>query len=254
MRYFSTRWRTPGRDLDSQAHVSAKLKPHNRPLHLNSTAQLTGATVEFTPTGLGWYDLVLTATDAEGVVVRATDRLMCKYVRRELRTLSDDDRTAMLDALGLLEALTSGRAGVDSALRAYDAGSKCHLWRSNKCVGSVQPHPPPSNVVRSPPPPWNGPDWTRGWPHPPPSRTATPPPPSPPRLFSPSPPPSPWAERKRRLGRRYKPSIQCASSSMASLTPSMTSATTLWSRTKTRTSSARARGWALVARQVHRVR
>ena len=65
----------------------------------NGTTRLTGESVEFTATELGWYEIVLTATNLDGGLVRISDRMMSKYVRRELRTLLEDDRTAMLDAL-----------------------------------------------------------------------------------------------------------------------------------------------------------
>jgi hypothetical protein len=71
---------------------------------------LQGQTVQFTPTRIGWHDIAITVTTTDGISLsssaavstastKVTERVMSKYVRRELRSLSDSERERVLDAM-----------------------------------------------------------------------------------------------------------------------------------------------------------
>ena len=50
-----------------------------------------------------FYDIVVTEYDSTGAKMNTTSlSAMCKYVRREIRTLTDDDRTSYFDAMEIL--------------------------------------------------------------------------------------------------------------------------------------------------------
>jgi len=63
-----------------------------------------GATINVTFTEIGKYTLVVTVRDADNKTILATQKelVYCRYVRRELRTLYEDDRQAFFDAAFIL--------------------------------------------------------------------------------------------------------------------------------------------------------
>ena len=63
-------------------------------------ASATGAEATIMFTLLDWNTVTLTETNAAGDVTRVfTDNVMVKYVRREIRTLTDDERVELLDSV-----------------------------------------------------------------------------------------------------------------------------------------------------------
>ena len=70
-----------------------------------AVTKLRGDTAEFVASTTGWHEVALTATKRGGDYgdsssTRAiADKVMSKYVRREVRDLTDDDRNRVLDAM-----------------------------------------------------------------------------------------------------------------------------------------------------------
>ena len=63
-------------------------------------ASASGAEASIVFTLLDWNTVTVTETNSAGVVTRMfTDDVMVKYVRREIRTLTDDERTELLDSV-----------------------------------------------------------------------------------------------------------------------------------------------------------
>lgn len=59
----------------------------------------TGNSATFQMTGTGVFDCTVKATSASGMTYEYDFTMAVKYIRREIRALSDDDRTAFFDAL-----------------------------------------------------------------------------------------------------------------------------------------------------------
>lgn len=52
-------------------------------------------------------DVVLSVTDPSGVIIQKTQTVMSKYVRRELRSLSESDREVVFDSMHAMYAHTT---------------------------------------------------------------------------------------------------------------------------------------------------
>lgn len=96
----------------------------------------TGGTVEvkFEQAG-SWHAVNLAVA---GVEEPQSFRVLCKYVRRELRSLTDDDRSRYLAALEAVHRTTTvdGQAMYGSSFRGYEHFVRKHLWRMtlDKCT------------------------------------------------------------------------------------------------------------------------
>lgn len=69
----------------------------------------TGTQVVVQFTGVGRYQLTVSLADKDtGATYSYTAEAMCKYVRREIRSLSTEDREAFLDALHTVYTVSLG--------------------------------------------------------------------------------------------------------------------------------------------------
>lgn len=92
---------------DTTVYVESPLDGHNYAWEVRQTdkdqsviASATGAQATVVFTQLDWNIVTLRETDEAGVVTREiSESVMVKYVRREIRTLTDDERNELLDAV-----------------------------------------------------------------------------------------------------------------------------------------------------------
>jgi len=98
-------------------------------------SQLKGASVAVKFTATGIYPLTVTRYDALTGAVTATTtiNLVCKYVKRELRTLTEADRDAFLDAAATLWQHTTeeGQALYGPYFTGVDMFTALHIMQSN---------------------------------------------------------------------------------------------------------------------------
>ena len=98
-------------------------------------SQLKGASVAVKFTATGIYPLTVTRYDATtGAVTAATTvNLVCKYVKRELRTLTEADREAFLDAAATLWRYTTeeGQALYGPKYTGMEKFTALHIIQSN---------------------------------------------------------------------------------------------------------------------------
>lgn len=85
-----------GHTLEESATIEWAIQGYDE----QTAHQKEGRTISHTFTAIGWHNFSLSVTTNAGVLAYAmVDKIMVKYVRREIRDLSELDRTATLDAM-----------------------------------------------------------------------------------------------------------------------------------------------------------
>lgn len=90
-------------------------------------ASASGAEASIVFTLLDWNTVTVTETDSTGGMTRMfTDAVMVKYVRREIRTLTDEERTELLDSVSELKNKNVCSGVGSSVLPLWAGGAREH--------------------------------------------------------------------------------------------------------------------------------
>ena len=123
----AARWRVSGGDVEGGSGATAADGAH----------VLRGSPVELTLTTVGSYTITLEEVDETSGAVRArlaNQTVLCRYVRREIRSLFADDRRAFMAAARRLWDLSpaDGRARYGSNFKSIGEIVELHVTRANQ--------------------------------------------------------------------------------------------------------------------------
>ena len=114
-----------------------------------NTTESSGSTnsYEYVFTDVGTYTVHVTGTNADGEhLIHYMEQMLCRYVKRELRSLTDSDRDLFITAMSTIWKTSAGdgREAYGSGYTSIDEFVLHHAFQSSGDV-YVPPHPSPIN-------------------------------------------------------------------------------------------------------------